>query len=105
MILTRFLNANRSSLENALDAVAKYGQGLVAGKSPQRMLGHEPVATGVAGPEIADDIVGNKGGSLRRHHGIGANRAGRQIAYARVTVRRDGRQDFSKCWHRDLPVI
>jgi hypothetical protein len=41
---------------------------LVAGKSFEQMLGHETVTTGVAGPEIADEIVGEIGGSFRRHH-------------------------------------
>ena len=77
----------------------------VAGKSPQRVLGHETITAGIAGPEIADDVVGQIGGRFRRHHGIGANRAGRQITSARVGVRRDGRQDFSNCWHRDLLAI
>ena len=66
------------------------------------MLGHEAVTAGIAGPEIADDVVGKKSGSFRSHHGVSANRARRQIASARVGVGRDGRQDFSNCCHRDL---
>src|SRR6266850_6450605 len=80
-------------------------RGLVAGQSPERMLGHKTVTAGIAGPEIADDVVGNKSGSFRSHHGVRANRAGRQIASARVGVSRDGRQDFSNCRHRDLLAI
>ena len=77
----------------------------VAGEPLERMLGHEAIAAGIAGPEIADDVVGNISGSFRGDHGVGANRAGRQIASARVGVGRDGRQDFSDCWHRDLLAI
>jgi hypothetical protein len=40
----------------------------VAGKPLERMLGHEAVTAGVAGPEIADDVVGNIGGGFRGHH-------------------------------------
>ena|ERR1017187_8147476 len=43
-------------------------QTLVAGKPPQCVLGHETVAAGIAGPEIADDVVGNVGGSFRGYH-------------------------------------
>jgi hypothetical protein len=66
------------------------------------MLGHETVTAGIAGPEIADDVVGKKSRSFRSHHGVSANRARRQIASARVGVGRDGRADFSNCCHRDL---
>ena len=56
----------------------------VAGEPLDRMLGHETVTAGVAGPEIADHVVGEVGGSFRGHHGVGAHRAGRQITSARI---------------------
>src|SRR5258708_5091955 len=68
---------------------------LVTGKPPQRVLGYETVTTGIAGPEIADDVVGNVGGSFGSYHGICANRAGRHIASARIGMTRFGRQDCS----------
>ena len=81
------------------------GFALVVGRPFERMLGDEAVTAGIAGPEIADEIVGEEGGSFRGHHGIRANRACRQITSTRVGVRRYGRQDFSDCWHRDLLAI
>jgi hypothetical protein len=32
----------------------------VTGEPLQRVLGHKAIATGIAGPEIAHDIVGNE---------------------------------------------
>src|SRR3981081_1673140 len=75
---------------------------LVAGKAPKRMLGYESVTTGIASPEIADDVVGHESRSLRSYHGTGANCASRQIASARIGIGRHGRQHFSNCWHRGL---
>ena len=66
------------------------------------MLGHESVTAGIAGPEIADDVIGDESGSFRGHHRVGANRASRQVAPTRAGLRRDGRQHFDNCWHRDL---
>ena len=63
----------RLSLENAVDAAA----GSVAGKSLDRMLGHEAVTAGIAGPEIADDVIGKISRSFRSYHGVCANRTGR----------------------------
>ena len=81
------------------------GKALVAGKPLERVLGDKTIAAGVAGPEIADDVVGNIGGRFRSDHGIRANRASRQVASTRAWLSRDGRQDFSNCWHRDLLAI
>ncbi len=67
------------------------------------MLGDKTITTSVARPEIANDVVGEIGRGLRRNHGIGAYETGRQITSTRVGVRRDGRANFSNCWHRDLP--
>lgn len=78
---------------------------LVAGEPLQRMLRHEAVAAGVAGPEIADDALFNKCGGFCCDHRIGADRASRQIASTRCRTRGFGRQDFSNCWHRDLLSI
>ena len=66
------------------------------------MFGHESVTAGVAGPEIADDVIVEVGGSFRSHHGISAHRARRQITAAGVGPGRYGRQDFSNSWHRRL---
>ena len=77
----------------------------ITGEPLDRMLGHEAVTAGVAGPEIADHVVVQVGGSFRSHHGVGTHRAGRQITAARVGPRRYGRQDFSNSWHRDLLAI
>src|SRR5271155_4307354 len=66
------------------------------------MLGHETVAAGIAGPEIADDVVGKIGRRFRGYHGVRTNRACRQIRSARIGMGRDGRQDFSSSCHRDL---
>ena len=41
---------------------------LIAGKSLERVLGHETVTAGIAGPEIADDVVGQISGRFCRHH-------------------------------------
>ena len=42
---------------------------LVATKAfVDRMSGDEAIAAGVAGPEIADDVVGDIGGRFRGHH-------------------------------------
>jgi len=54
------------------------------------MLGHKAVTTGVAGPEIADDVVRQVGGRFGSHHGVGADRAGWQIAPAGIGSVRDG---------------
>jgi hypothetical protein len=70
-----------------------------------RMFGYETVTTGIAGPEITDHVVVQVGGSFRGYHGVRTHRAGRQITPARVWPRGNGRQDFSNCWHRDLPAI
>jgi hypothetical protein len=67
------------------------------------MFGHEPVAAGVAGPEISDGVVVQIGGRFGRDHRVRANRASWQMADARVGARRDVWQDFSKCWHLDPP--
>src|SRR6478735_3506125 len=83
---------------------ARKRYGSIAGEPLDRMFGHETVTAGIAGPEIADDGVVEVGRSLRRDHGVRANRTGRQITSARVGVRRDG-QDFSNCWHRDLLCV
>jgi hypothetical protein len=40
----------------------------VAGKSPERVPGHEAVTAGIACPEIADDVVHDVSGRLRSHH-------------------------------------
>ena len=51
----------------------------VTGEPLDRMLGHESVTAGVAGPEITDHVVVEIGGSFRCHHAIGTHRARRQI--------------------------
>ena len=43
-------------------------RGLVTGKSFERMLGHKTVTASIAGPEIADHVVGNVSGCFRGHH-------------------------------------
>src|ERR1700723_3529130 len=96
---------SRPKNQQAWKSATQKPASLVAGYSPQRVLGHEAIAASVAGPEITDDIFGKISRSFRSDHGIGANRAGRQIGSARVGFTRDGRQDFSNCWHRDLLAI
>src|ERR1700691_4342405 len=59
----------------------------VTGKALDRMLGHESVTAGIAGPEIADEIVGKIGGSFRGYHRVRTHRAGRQLTSTGVTVR------------------
>ena len=76
--------------------------GSVAGETLDRMLGHKARPAGVAGPEIADDVFSQLGRRFRGHHRIRANRAGRKITTAGIATMSGGRQDFSKCWHRDL---
>jgi hypothetical protein len=49
----------------------------ITGKSPQRVFGHETVTAGIAGPQIADDVVGKISGGFRGYHGVRANRTGR----------------------------
>jgi hypothetical protein len=66
------------------------------------MFGYESVTAGVTGPEVADEVLVQVGGRFGGHHGIGTDSASRQITSTRVGARRDGRQDFSNCWHRDL---
>ena len=61
------------------------------------VLGDEAVAAIVAGPEIADHMVGDVGGSFGGDHGVGADGTGRQLAATRSAVERDGRQHFSDC--------
>ena len=46
------------------------------------MLGHEPVAAGIAGPEVTDNVFRQIGGAFRRYHGVGTNGADRQITPA-----------------------
>ena len=41
---------------------------LVADRTLERMLGHKTVPACIAGPEIADEIVGQIGRSLRGYH-------------------------------------
>ena len=77
---------------------------LVAGDLLERVLGDKAIAAGVAGPEIAHYVVGQEGGRLGRDHGVGTDRAGREVAAARGRMRRLGRTG-SKCWHRDLLAI
>jgi hypothetical protein len=77
----------------------------VAHEPFHRMFGYETVTTGVAGPEIADQMVVQVGGCFRGYHGVSTHRAGRQIAPARIRPGGNSRQDFSNCWHLDLPVI
>src|SRR6202047_2238024 len=74
----------------------------VADEPLDRMFGYESVTAGVTGPEVADEVLVQVGGRFRGHHGIGTDSTGRQITSTRVGARRDGRQDFSNCWHRDL---
>ena len=66
------------------------------------MLGDESVAAGIACPEIADLVIVDIGGRFGGYHGVRTYRAGGKIAPARIRLRRDGRQDFSNCCHRDL---
>ena len=63
------------------------------------MPGHEAVTAGVAGPEIADYVIVEVGGSFSSHHGVSAHRARRQITATRIGLERYGRQDFSNSWH------
>ena len=70
-----------------------------------RMFGYETVTAGVACPEIADQMVVQVGRRFRGYHGVRTYRAGRQITPAWVWLRGNGRQDFSNCWHLDLPAI
>ena len=77
----------------------------ITGEPLDRMFGHEAVTAGVAGPEIADHVVVEVGGSFRSHHGVGTHRARRQITATRIGPIRYGRQDFSNSWHRDLLAI
>jgi len=77
----------------------------ITSKPLDRMFGHEAVTAGVAGPEIADHVVVEVGGSFRCHHGVGAHGARRQITTTRIRLKRDSRPDCSSSWHRDLPAI
>lgn len=72
------------------------------------MIGDKAVAAGIAGPQIADDIVRKESRGLRGDHAVGADRAGREIGAARRRARRIlmgrlvlmgrlGRADFSGC--------
>ena len=70
---------------------------LITSVAPERVLGHETVTASVARPEIADEIIVQIGGGFGRHHGVRANRTSRQIAPARIGMRRGGRQNFSFC--------
>ena len=87
------------------DIASTIVQESVTGEPLDRMLGHETVTAGVAGPEVADHVIVEVGGSFRCYHGIGTHGAGRQITSSRIGPRRYGRQDFSNCWHRDLLAI
>jgi hypothetical protein len=77
----------------------------IAGKSLERVLGHETIAAGIAGPEIADDVIEEISGSFGSHHGICANRASWKIASTWIRMALLGRQDFGSCRHHELPTI
>ena len=77
----------------------------VTGETCQRVLGDEPITTGIAGPEVADDVVGDESRCFGGDHRVSANGASREVTPTRAGPRRDGRQDFSNCWHRDLLAI
>ena len=56
----------------------------ITGEPLDRMLGHESVTAGVAGPEIANHVIVEISGSFRCYHGVSTHRARRQITAARI---------------------